>query len=63
MRELAGKIRGENGDRVFDSILRDRSIWGVDLFEAGLAKKVKMYYCKMSEGNGAVRKTIHDPEG
>lgn len=41
-------------------LLRDASIFGVDLESAGLADKVTQYYKLMQRGNGAVRKTLEE---
>lgn len=43
---------------VVDPILRDRSIFVVDLFECGLAEKVKAMLKEMLAGCGAVRRTL-----
>ena len=45
---------------VIDPLLHDASIFGVDLFEAGLADKVKMYLAAELQGPGAVRRTVHE---
>ena len=41
-----------------DDILHRTDIFGVDLFEAGLAPKVKEYFNQLTAGNGAVRKLL-----
>jgi fructuronate reductase len=41
-----------------DDILHRTDIFGVDLFEAGLAPKVKEYFNQLTAGNGAVRKIL-----
>ena len=41
-----------------DGLLRDDKIFGVDLYSAGLADKVKSYFIELTEGPGAVRKTL-----
>ena len=43
-----------------DSLLSRSEIFGVNLFEAGLADKVKDFFAQLTKGNGAVRKTIHE---
>ncbi len=40
-------------------LLEDATIWGVDLFEAGLADTVTEYYNRLISGAGAVRATLH----
>ena len=39
-------------------ILENRSIFGVDLFQAGLVGKVAAYFAQLTAGPGAVRKTL-----
>ena len=41
-----------------DELLRDSRIFGVDLFEAGLADLVKSYFKELTAGNGAVAATL-----
>jgi len=43
---------------VVDPILRDKSIFVVDLFECGLADKIKGMLAEMLEGSRAVRRTL-----
>ena len=43
-----------------DSLLHRAEIFGVDLFEAGLADTVKSYFTKLNAGNGAVRAVISE---
>ena len=53
----------KNGGDVRDitaPLLHNREIFGVDLFEAGLAEKVCMYLSSMLKGQGAVRKTLEE---
>ncbi len=40
------------------SILSNKNIFGVDLYEAGLGAKVEGYYHELCAGNGAVRATL-----
>lgn len=47
-------------ERQWEKILKDRLIWGVDLYEASLAEKVIGYFEKMTEGPGAVRKLLKE---
>ena len=39
-------------------ILRNEKIFGVDLYEAGLAEQVTAYFVEMTAGPGAVRETL-----
>ena len=52
------------GDKVSAEDLRllmeDSTIWGVDLFEAGLSGRVTNYFNELIAGKGAVRRTLHD---
>ena len=41
-----------------DELLRDSRIFGVDLYEAGLADLVKSYFKELAAGNGAVAATL-----
>ena len=41
-----------------DSLLHRKEIFGVDLFEAGLADTVKAYFTRLTAGNGAVRELL-----
>ena len=42
-----------------EGLLRNATIFGVDLVEAGLADKVCAYFTELTAGPGAVRKTLH----
>ena len=42
-----------------EGLLRNASIFGVDLVEAGLADKVCAYFTELTAGPGAVRATLH----
>ena len=44
-------------------ILSNQKIFGVDLYEAGLADKVLGYFASMIKGPGAVRETLHKVVG
>lgn len=39
-------------------ILQNKTIFGVDLYEVGLAQKVENYFVQMCEGAGAVRRLL-----
>jgi fructuronate reductase len=43
-----------------DALLHRKEIFGVDLFEAGLAGKVKEYFAKLNSGKGSVRKLLKE---
>ncbi len=53
---------GENPDieQKLKPLLSDREIFGVDLYDAGLAEKVIGYFKQMNLSTGAVRKTLKD---
>ena len=57
---VSGIKLGDNGpfDEKLKPILTDSSIFGVDLFEAGLAEKVLGYFEELVKGPGAVRSTL-----
>ena len=42
-----------------EGLLRNATIFGVDLIEAGLADKVCTYFTELTAGPGAVRTTLH----
>ncbi len=42
-----------------EALLRNKSIFGVDLVEAGLADKVCSYFEELTAGPGAIRATLH----
>ena len=51
---------GEKPDKKkLEGLLRNASIFGVDLVDAGLAEKIYDYFTELTEGVGAVRKTLH----
>ena len=41
-----------------DELLKNDKIFGVDLFEVGLADLVKSYFAELSSGVGAVEATV-----
>lgn len=41
-----------------DELLKNEAVFGADLFQVGLADKVKQYFAELSEGAGAVRKVL-----
>ena len=57
---LYRSLRGEKPDTAkLEGLLRNASIFGVDLVEAGLADKVCAYFTELTAGPGAVRATLH----
>lgn len=46
--------------KTVEALLRRKEIFGVDLYEAGLAQKVESYFEKMTSAPGAVRKTLQE---
>lgn len=53
--KLGNELSDEEG---IDKILKDRSIFIIDLYSSGLAKKVKRMFKMMITGTGAVRETL-----
>ncbi len=56
------RLGGNDAQEVTEKIeplLRRKDIFGVDLFEAGLAGKVSDYFLRLVSGKGAVRRTIN----
>lgn len=54
-------IYGVNDDNenILKELLKNKVIFGVDLYEVGLAKKVLDYFAELNSGNGCIRKVIH----
>ena len=51
---------GEKPDtKKLEGLLRNATIFGVDLVDAGLADKIYDYFTELTEGVGAVRKALH----
>ncbi len=57
---VAGIRLGDNGPFhvALQPLLSDASIFGVDLYQAGLGEKVEAYFMRLVAGPGAVRKTL-----
>lgn len=57
---VSGIQLGDSFDtgKVLEPVLRNEKIFGIDLYEAGMALLVCDYFNQMTEGTGAVRKTI-----
>ena len=51
-------LRQSSGTPVVEEILHRADIFGVDLYEAGLADKVKEYFTRLNAGPGSVRKVL-----
>ena len=47
-------------EQVLAPILRNASIFGLDLYEAGLAPKVIHAFISLTQGPGAVRRTLQE---
>ncbi len=47
-----------NAQAILEKVLKDRSIFGVDLYEVGLADRVCEYFKELTSGVGAVRATL-----
>lgn len=62
---LAGIKLGEAADveEAVRPILENKAIFGVNLYETGMAETVCRYFCKMIAGPGAVRKVLKDTVG
>lgn len=43
-----------------ETLLRDETIWGVDLVEIGMAPLVLSYFTALIAGKGAVRRSLHE---
>ena len=57
---VTGIKLGEKPDYAkLEGLLRNKTIFGVDLYEAGLADKVCAYFTELTAGPGAVRATLH----
>lgn len=49
----------EEADRKLHDLLANETIFGADLYQAGLAGKVVADFVEMIAGRGAVRATLH----
>ena len=52
--------KGSDGVPCIREILSKETIFGIDLYEAGLGEKITEMFISMNEGPGAVRKTIEE---
>ena len=57
---LDGSFTKEEAEKKLHDLLANDKIFGVDLYEAGLADKVLDYVVKLTAGPGAVRATLHE---
>ena len=57
---VAGIKLGEdvNAKAILEKVLKDKTIFGVDLYEVGLADRVCEYFDELTAGVGAVRATL-----
>ena len=53
------KLGEEPDTKKLEGLLRNASIFGVDLVDAGLAERIYGYFTELTEGIGAVRRTLH----
>ena len=53
-----GRTDPDSAKEAISGLLKDERIFGVDLYEAGLAEKVKEIFAELVAGKGAVRKVL-----
>ncbi len=53
-----GNTNGTTTEQRLRPLLKQKEIFGMDLHEAGLAERVCRYFDEMTQGSGAVRKTL-----
>ena len=53
-----GKTDPDTAKEAISGLLKDERIFGIDLYEAGLAEQVKELFAELTAGPGAVRKTL-----
>ncbi|MCI5604340.1 MAG: mannitol dehydrogenase family protein [Clostridia bacterium] len=64
--ELTAALKGIEYDKPesvknqLTSILSNKALFGIDLYEAGLGKQIETYFKSMLGGNGSVRKTLQN---
>lgn len=58
LRASVDGLRAANARERTAEILADKALWGVDLFEVGLADKVVCFLEQMLAGDGAIRATL-----
>lgn len=58
--EMKGIVAGQpqSYQNQLKQLLSNQSLFGINLYEVGLADKIEGYFCEMLEGNGAVRSTL-----
>jgi fructuronate reductase len=61
-RRLEGITLGTPGDfhETLEPLLCDKSLFGVDLYEAGLGEKIEDDFARLAAGPGAVRRVLHE---
>lgn len=52
-------VNYDDAKNFIQELLKDKNIFGVDLWEVGIANKVCKYFCMLMSGKGAVRNTLH----
>ncbi|HAG69454.1 MAG TPA: mannitol dehydrogenase family protein [Lachnospiraceae bacterium] len=53
-----GECTKEEAEKAVSGLLKDKRIFGVDLYEAGLSEKVLTYFSELIKGRGAVRAVL-----
>lgn len=56
--KLDGTCSVEHAESLLHPVLENEKIWGVNLYDAGLAPSVCHYFVEMTKGAGAVRSTL-----
>ena len=56
--KLDGTCSVEHAESLLHPVLENEKIWGVNLYDAGLAPSVCHYFIEMTKGAGAVRSTL-----
>lgn len=52
------KVKANELEAVLKPLLKDKAVFGVDLYQVGLADRVCEYFSEMTAGKGAVRETL-----
>ena len=47
-----------SGNPASEPVLKNKTLFAVDLCEAGLSDRIETMFCEMIAGEGAVRKTL-----
>lgn len=56
--KLDGTCSVEHAESLLHPVLENEKIWGVNLYDAGLAPSICHYFIEMTKGAGAVRSTL-----